>query len=91
MTRCVFVCELQEKKEDEKKKAGAQIKKRAKDATTKQEIEEEKTRGEEEAKEKEHLRLAKLEEVEITVSTVTKKLLCIRTKEYSIDTMRLRL
>jgi len=59
LTRCVFVCELQEKEEDEKKKAGAQIKKRAKVAKSKQKTEEEKTRGEEEAKVKKHLRLAK--------------------------------
>jgi len=93
LTRCVFVCELQDEEEDAMKKAGAQIQKRAKDAQTKQEFEEEKTRGEEEATEKEHLRLAKLEEVEITVSTVTKMLLSIRTKEYShgVDTMCLRL
>ena len=51
MTRCVFVRELQEKEEDEKKKARAQIKERAKDAQTKKELEEEKYRREEETKE----------------------------------------
>ena len=51
MTRCVFVCEFQEKEEDEKKKAGAQIKEKAKDAKPNKEFREVKKREDQTAKE----------------------------------------
>jgi len=61
LTRCVFVCELQEKEEDEKKKAGAQIKERVKDAQTKKKLEEMKKREEEMAKEAKEVEKKKAE------------------------------